>query len=172
MKLLKYKNSNLLQAGFTLIELLVVIAIVGLLASVVLVSLNSAREKSRDTKRKADLAQLQKAIEIYYDRTGQMPINRNPCCYYGDNEAGFLDELVTSGIISRVPKDPQSPARVYYYYNYGNDPCAGYFLITDLEGDKSKNPNMSALATCPTSWNAVKNGSCLPGSSYCVYGRN
>lgn len=56
-----------LQSGFTLIELLVVIAIIGLLSSVVLVSLGSAREKARNTKRLADARTIVNALELYYD---------------------------------------------------------------------------------------------------------
>lgn len=58
------------KKGFTLIELLVVISIVGLLSSVVLASLNSARMKGRDAKRKADLRQIALANELYYDGDG------------------------------------------------------------------------------------------------------
>jgi general secretion pathway protein G len=54
------------QKGFTLIELLVVIAIIGLLSTLAVVALNSARQKSRDSKRVADIKQIQTALELYY----------------------------------------------------------------------------------------------------------
>jgi prepilin-type N-terminal cleavage/methylation domain-containing protein len=58
------------KRGFTLIELLVVIAIIGILASVILASLNTARAKAQDAKTKAELKQIQSALEMYYDKYG------------------------------------------------------------------------------------------------------
>jgi prepilin-type N-terminal cleavage/methylation domain-containing protein len=53
--------------GFTLIELLVVIAIIGILSSVVLASLNTARGKGADAAAKANLANVRSQAEIVYD---------------------------------------------------------------------------------------------------------
>ncbi len=63
-----------LQKGFTLIELLVVIAIIGILSAVVLVSLNSARAKSRDARRLADVRQIMTALELYYNDNNAYPL--------------------------------------------------------------------------------------------------
>ena len=65
------RNKN--EKGFTLIELLVVIAIIGLLASVVLLALNSARAKSRDAKRLADVRQIASALELYFNDKSAYP---------------------------------------------------------------------------------------------------
>lgn len=61
------------KKGFTLIELLVVIAIIGILSSVVVVSLNSARAKARDAKRVADLEAVKTALGLYFDTNQEYP---------------------------------------------------------------------------------------------------
>ncbi len=59
-----------MKRGFTLIELLVVIAIIGILSSVVLASLNTARNKGNDAAVKSNLDNLRAQAALYYDDNG------------------------------------------------------------------------------------------------------
>jgi prepilin-type N-terminal cleavage/methylation domain-containing protein len=85
-----FKMKNL-KKGFTLIELLVVIAIIGILSSVVLASLNSARGKGNDAKTKATLAGARAAAEVFYDTaqtyTNVCTSNTVPMNSYNSNGA-------------------------------------------------------------------------------------
>lgn len=72
MKFKTNKAFTLMRSkGFTLIELLVVVSLIGVLATLVLANLNSARERARDATRKSDLRNIQTALRLYYnDNTG------------------------------------------------------------------------------------------------------
>jgi len=72
MKKINLSTSSKLK-GFTLIELLVVIAIIGLLSTLAVVALNSARQKARDAKRVADIKQVQTALELFYNDNSGYP---------------------------------------------------------------------------------------------------
>ncbi|MDP2789061.1 MAG: type II secretion system protein [bacterium] len=60
------------KRGFTLIELLVVVAIIGILASVVLASLNSARSKGTDAAIRSNLANARAQAELFYDNNANV----------------------------------------------------------------------------------------------------
>lgn len=110
--------------GFTLIELLVVVAIIGILSSIVLASLNSARQKGRDARRISDLKQLQLALELYYDTNLGYPTSIGTTA---------SSALVTGGFISAIPTDP-STAAAYSYAALGSGAtCSSYHLGATLE---------------------------------------
>jgi len=102
--------------GFTLIELLVVIAIIGILSSVVLASLNSARQKSRDARRIGDVKQLQLALEMYYDSNNGYPTST---------------AALAPDYIPVQPTDPQTAAA----YTYEVDGTSNYVLRATLESN-------------------------------------
>lgn len=122
------------KKSFTLIELLVVIAIISLFSSIVLVGTKTARERSRDSKRKQDIVQLEKALLSYWDRFGQFPGERYCDSSIGSNDigcpvsppqsdwsltSGIWQGIVGNGIMGSLSKDPINNATYYYYY----EPC-------------------------------------------------
>jgi len=72
-------TKNLTKKGFTLIELLVVIAIIGILSSVVLASLNTARDKGKDASAKGSISSLRAEAELYYDSNGNYGATASNC---------------------------------------------------------------------------------------------
>ena len=135
-----------LSRGFTLVELLVVIAIIGVLATLILVQLGTARSKSRDAKRISDVAQLRTAIELWYDDNG----GKYPQAFVvapnnSHGVAGRLDITQLTNYIgtNALPLDPITAAP--YNYGSGGGTAAAsptkYHLWIQLE-----NYNSSALA--------------------------
>lgn len=60
--------------GFTLLELLVVIGIVGLVSTIAVTVLGSARKQARDARVRSDMAQMSKAIQLYINENGDFPV--------------------------------------------------------------------------------------------------
>ncbi len=88
------------KKGFTLIELLVVIAIIGLLSTLSIIALNSARARARDAKRISDVRQIQLALEMYYNENNDYPESITLGSSIGPAGAPYL----------RVYPTPPSPA--------------------------------------------------------------
>lgn len=91
------------RKGFTLIELLVVIAIIGILSSIVLVSVNTARNKAKDTAVKGGMDQIRMAGEIGYDTDG----NYSAVCTETGGASGN-STLSSTGDFGRIATNVQS----------------------------------------------------------------
>jgi len=131
---LYYKENT---KGFTLIELLVVIAIIGILATIVLASLNTARQRSRDAKRVGDLRNIQAALELYFDDNGFYPDGSGVTAVSFATDMGIL---VSDGLLPGTPQDPLDNT-IYFYQYDANDTVAGndatrYVMAVGLENPK------------------------------------
>ena len=91
-------NLMKLKKGFTLIELLVVIAIIGILASLIIVSLSSARGKAQDTQRKNNARNLDSALsQSYVDNNSKYPGDASAGATVGDAIGGGVGQACVSG---------------------------------------------------------------------------
>ena len=95
------------KKGFTLIEILVVCAIIGVLAAIVIVNTARARERSNYSKVFSDMAEIEKAVSLYYIKMDVYPA-----------EASTTSTLPPS-LSNYLPKWPVSPC-TGYSYDYDN----------------------------------------------------
>lgn len=142
--------------GFTLVELLTVIGILGILLVAVLTILNPVAqiEKANDSRRKSDLAEIQKALETYnQDNNGKYPSSSADYkIVYNSNTVSWGSKLLAP-YMTTLPKDPV-PTRNYVYYSNGQS----YWIYASLQRSNDPqlcnvgNPctNLPSGATCGT----------------------
>ena len=138
---------SLRKKGFSLIELLVVIAVIGILASIIMASVNSARDKGLNARRVTDIAQYQLALELYRDANGEYPDTASWAClgdYSGDScwiGGSVSEQSVLSTALEpyipglpavEVPVEGATESRVGYIYI--DRPPQGYRIRYHLEG--------------------------------------
>lgn len=104
--------------GFTLIELLVVIAIIGILSSIILVSLNAARSKAKEGRAQGEMAQIRTVLESNYNGSGYPDLAMiavgNPAVKVATGYSTSLDTLISdiatqlgnpTGVTGNIPVD-------------------------------------------------------------------
>ncbi len=145
--------------GFTLIELLIVIAIIGVLATILLANFIGVRQRSRDAQRKADLRQIQGAIELYKADQGvypPMPLYSINCGSYAVSSYSSIKGGTPSiTYMEKIPCDPNPSIYIGAFstlngnYYYRLDVGSIYYLDACIENtnDTDRDAYSGAIPT-------------------------
>lgn len=162
----------LITRGFTLIELLIVIAVVGILAAGTIAVINPVTQfqKAQDARRKADLNQIQKALETYYQDNGAYP--SSSAAYQIVVKIAGTDTIIDWGstwmpYMGNLPKDPADPAKKYVYYSNNRQT---YYLYASLDRGGSDPQACSGGICASLTSNGIPANACASGSIICNYG--
>lgn len=149
------------KKGFTLIELLLVIIILGVLAALIIGNFLTSLKKGRDAKRKADLEQIQRALEMYYEDKKSYPSTLS----FGSS---LCETTCLSGekiYMQKLPNDPISGKNYEYMQPSGTG--GDYKLFACLENNLQVLPYVSSgyTITCSTTCNGSPGVPCVWGVS-------
>ena len=131
-----------MKKGFTFIELMIVMAILAILAGIITGNVINSLKKGRDTERKADLHQIQNALELYYHDHRAYPTPQSPPgLSFG---TGGLEDGTTI-YMKELPNDPNN---TYRYYYTGSSEGSFYSLYSIVENgqDEGKGVSQSGYA--------------------------
>ena len=130
------------KKGFTLVELLVVIAIIGLLSTLAVIALGSARSNARDARRISDIKQIQTALELHFADAGKYPFPEAATTLGSDvtnvlHDSGFGNStqipLEAEIYMGQVPGQIDTPTNIGVY-SYTSASGDTYTLSFELEG--------------------------------------
>ncbi len=139
------------KLGFTVIEIIVVIGIIAILTVIVFPSISNIRAKNRDTERVADIAAIQLALSLYYNKNGVYPEANNL-------ELALVPTFTPADSLT-PPNEDEDYQYVYVPLKRGSDKCTFYHLGVRLELSSSQ---IDSGNTFSTKTNEISNG-----YSYC-----
>lgn len=147
----KIQTSNKLRKSFSVIILVSLMIIF-------LVGFDDLRAKIRDTKRRADIREVVKALDIYYHRHGYYPETDDKdwqdwdATYEPSGEPyQFIAPLMAENIITRNPIDPVNSKTYFYRYkkfSYGSYDCLKEFYILQIVNFETSQDN-HGFGNCP-----------------------
>ncbi|HEX9817275.1 MAG TPA: type II secretion system protein [Patescibacteria group bacterium] len=131
------KANRRTNLGFTMIELLIVIVILAILTTIGLRSFSSSQIKSRDSRRKTDLQNITRALEVYYNDKGEYPISTGNAGIAGQAWGDpFVDpDNPTETLYMNVL--PADPSDFNYYYTSPNGSYFQLYAYLENENDQA-----------------------------------
>lgn len=147
-------------SAFTLIEILVVIAILAGLVAMLLPNLMETRIRARDTRRKSDLKNIQKALELYkQSQTPNVyPVQLPAAC-------GALTDANNTIYMQKTPSDPSTQCQHNYYYQRGISDFQTYVMYACLENAQDSEVNTEA-PSCPADFTTITGQVCSTNRCY------
>lgn len=127
------KNISKISKGFTLVELMVVIAIIAILTGIIVTNFTQAKAKARDAKRISDIANLQLALALFFDRCNGYPPTPLVTTGQGSTISTCPPGITLGNYISKIPTPPTTIATDLYTYAVDATPATDYILRAKLE---------------------------------------